>query len=53
VTKEALVRAVIYGNTLASFAVEDFGLERLLRLTPPEIKERFAQFKSLTHFDLA
>jgi sugar/nucleoside kinase (ribokinase family) len=53
VTNEALVRAVIYGNTLASFAVEDFGLERLLRLTPPEIKERFTQFKNLTHFELS
>ncbi len=52
VTNEALVRAIIYGNTLASFAVEDFGLERLLRLTAPEIQQRFTQFKDLTHFDL-
>jgi hypothetical protein len=36
---------------MASFAVEDFGLERLLRLTPDEVRERFAAFKRLTHFE--
>ncbi|MCJ7502283.1 MAG: PfkB family carbohydrate kinase, partial [Acidobacteriia bacterium] len=29
-----LRRAVVYGSVLASFAVEEFGLSRLLRLTP-------------------
>ncbi len=47
----SLARAIIYGSTLASFAVEDFGIDRLLRLTEPEIKMRFGQFKRLTHFD--
>jgi sugar/nucleoside kinase (ribokinase family) len=48
---EALVRAVIYGSTLASFSVEDFGLNRLLHLTRADVSARFAQFKRLTHFD--
>jgi sugar/nucleoside kinase (ribokinase family) len=47
----ALRRAVIMGSTLASFSVEAFGLDRLLRLTRPEIDARFALFKSLTHFE--
>ena len=47
----ALARAIIYGQTVASFSVEDFSLDRLLRLTEPEIKERFRHFKRLTHFD--
>jgi sugar/nucleoside kinase (ribokinase family) len=47
----ALARAIIYGSTLASFAVEDFSLDRLLRLTQEEIRERFLRFKRLTYFD--
>ena len=50
-TDAAMARAIIYGSTLASFAVEDFGLDRLLRLTQEEIRDRFRHFKRLTYFD--
>jgi sugar/nucleoside kinase (ribokinase family) len=46
-----LRRAVVMGSALASFCVEAFGLDRLLRLTRPEIDERFRLFKRLTHFE--
>jgi sugar/nucleoside kinase (ribokinase family) len=46
-----LTRAIVSGSTLASYAVEDFGLDRLLRLTKEEVRDRFGQFKRLTHFD--
>lgn len=49
----ALARAIIYGQTVASFSVQEFSLDRLLRLTQGEIKERFRHFKRLTHFDEA
>ena len=49
----SLARAIIYGSTLASFAVEDFSIDRLLRLTKGEIADRFRHFKRLTHFDEA
>ncbi len=39
------------GSTLASFSVEAFSLDRLLKLTRPEIDERFRRFKQLTHFE--
>ncbi len=48
---DAFTRAIVSGSTLASFSVEDFGLDRLLRLTQDEVRERFGQFKYLTHFD--
>ncbi len=51
ITDAAMARAIIYGSTLASFAVEDFSLGRLLRLTQEEIGERFRHFKRLTYFD--
>jgi sugar/nucleoside kinase (ribokinase family) len=46
-----LRRAVIMGSTLASFCVEAFSLDRLLRLTRAEIDDRFRLFKRLTHFE--
>jgi len=52
VDEASLARAIIYGSTLASFAVEDFSVDRLLRLTKDEITVRFNEFKKLTHFDV-
>jgi sugar/nucleoside kinase (ribokinase family) len=49
---EAFRRAVIMGSTLASFCVEAFSLDRLLRLTRTEIDERFRLFKRLTSFEI-
>jgi sugar/nucleoside kinase (ribokinase family) len=49
---ESLARATVYGSALASFAVQDFGLNRLLTLTLADVEGRFAEFKRLTHFEL-
>ena len=51
VTDDSLARAAIVGSTMAAFAVEGFSLDRLLRLTRDEIRQRFQEFKRLTHFD--
>ena len=50
ISDETLTRAIIAGSTMASFSVEDFSLNRLLRLRDDEVKNRFAEFKRLTHF---
>ena len=47
----AVVRAVVCGSAMASLAVEDFGLNRLLGLTGRDVRARFDAFKRLTHFD--
>ncbi len=47
----ALRRAIVMGSTLASFCVEAFSLDRLLRLTRPEIEERYRLFRTLTSFE--
>jgi len=47
----SLRKAVIMGSALASFCVEAFSLDRLLRLTRAEIDERYRLFKNLTHFE--
>jgi len=51
-SEAGLRRALVYGSVMASFAVEEFGLSRLLRLQAQEIEGRFQEFKSMTHFDV-
>ena len=46
-----LRHAVIYGSVMGSFAVEKFGVERLLHLTREEIEERLREFQKLTQFE--
>jgi sugar/nucleoside kinase (ribokinase family) len=48
----ALRRAMVYGSVLGSFAVERFGLERLLGLKKSEIHARARHFSKLTQFKL-
>ncbi|HEX7955666.1 MAG TPA: PfkB family carbohydrate kinase [Pyrinomonadaceae bacterium] len=51
-TDEATMRrAMIYGSVLASFNVEEFGTDRVRRLTHAEINGRFREFKRMTHFE--
>ena len=47
----AMRRAMIFGSVMASFNVEEFGTERVQRLTHGEINERFRAFKQMTHFE--
>lgn len=47
----AMRRAMIFGSVMASFNVEEFGTERVARLTHDEINERFRAFKQMTHFE--
>ena len=51
VTEEVLARATIAGSALASLAVEDFGLDGLLKASSKALNQRFAAFKRLTHFE--
>jgi len=46
-----LRRAMTYGSVMASFNVEEFGTERVRRLTIDEINHRFQAFKEMTHFE--
>jgi sugar/nucleoside kinase (ribokinase family) len=48
--EDAMRRAVIHGSAMASFAVEDFSLDRLVRLTPAELRERVRGFRDLSCF---
>lgn len=42
--------AVIYGNVMGSFAVEDFGVRRLLAITKEDVEQRYAKYRNLVQF---
>jgi sugar/nucleoside kinase (ribokinase family) len=48
---EDLRRAMGYGTVLASFNVEEFGTERVSRLSREEIDARFDQLRAMTSFE--
>ncbi|HEU5061571.1 MAG TPA: PfkB family carbohydrate kinase [Solirubrobacterales bacterium] len=48
---DELRRAMGYGTVLASFNVEEFGTERVSRLTREEIDARFEELRSMTQFE--
>jgi sugar/nucleoside kinase (ribokinase family) len=50
VDHELLSRAMAYGTALASFNVEEFGVERVARLTSEEIAERVGELGRITRF---
>src|SRR3954462_13789099 len=53
VTDPAVLRqGMAYGSVLASFNVEDFGTERVQRLSKEEIDQRMRDFQRITRFEI-
>jgi sugar/nucleoside kinase (ribokinase family) len=50
VDHELLSRAMAYGTALASYNVEEFGTERMVRLTSDEVQHRVAELQRMTAF---
>lgn len=51
-TDDKLRRAMAYGTALASYNVEEFGTERVARLTATEVQDRVAALHRHTQFEL-
>jgi sugar/nucleoside kinase (ribokinase family) len=51
ITPAVLRRAVVHGSAVASFTVEEFGVERLKRLTRVEVERRYREFRRFTLFE--
>jgi len=51
-TPEVLKLAMAYGTAIASFNVEEFGTERVARLTADEIVARVEELQRITSFDI-
>lgn len=50
-SEASLRRAVVYGSAMGSFAVEKFSINRLLEVTPDDIRRRVADFHRLVVFE--
>ena len=49
-SERTLKKAVIYGNVMGSFVVEDFSINRFLKLSINDIQERFEKYRNLVSF---
>jgi len=49
--ERAIRRAIIGGTVMASFCCEDFGLGRLVTVTPDDVCERYEEIRGVSHFD--
>jgi len=45
--EKILKEAVLYGNVMGSFVIEDFGVKRLLSLSRGGVEKRFQKYKKL------
>jgi len=48
--ERTLKEAVIYGNVMGSFAVEDFSVGKFLTLKMEDIKERYQKYRNIVRF---
>ncbi|HEY9229678.1 MAG TPA: PfkB family carbohydrate kinase [Gemmatimonadaceae bacterium] len=51
ISEANLRRAVVHGSAMGSFAVEKFSVNRLIEITPAEIRARVAEFFALINFE--
>ena len=50
IDQKTLKEAVIYGNVMGSFAVEDFGINKFLTITNETIEERYKIYREFLTF---
>ncbi|MFA4981535.1 MAG: PfkB family carbohydrate kinase [Candidatus Omnitrophota bacterium] len=50
IDEPSIRKSIIYGSVLASFAVEDFSVDRLLKLSFADIVARYRHFEKITKF---
>ena len=50
INETTIRKGIIYGSILASFAVEDFSINRLLKISGKDIRDRFDHFRRMTRF---
>lgn len=48
--ENTIKEAIVYGNVMGSFAVEDFSVNRLLSLKVEDIEERYQKYRNIVKF---
>ena len=46
----AMKEAVIYGNVMGAFAVEGFGVRKLLEINKEDVQERYQMYRNIVKF---
>jgi sugar/nucleoside kinase (ribokinase family) len=49
-TLGVMKEAVIYGNVMGSFAIQDFGVSALLTLSRMDIQDRYERYRDMVSF---
>ncbi len=52
INEKTLKRAMVYGTIVSSFTIEDFGTERLRKLTREEFEKRFKEYAEMLNFNI-
>ncbi len=50
ISEQHVKRALVYGSAVASFNVEDFGLNKLKKITMNDIETRYKEFEAMMRF---
>ena len=50
INEQNIRKSIIYGSILASFAVEDFSIDRMLEISMDDIEARYRHFREITKF---
>ena len=50
VSISTMKEAVVYGNVLGAFSVEDFGIRRLIDITRKDVDARYKKYRSIVHY---
>jgi hypothetical protein len=47
---KSLKNAMMHGNIMGSFAIEDYGIEKLVSINADDIKNRYEKYKEIFSF---
>jgi sugar/nucleoside kinase (ribokinase family) len=50
VDSKSLKNAMIHGNIMGSFAIEDYGIEKLVNVNAEDIRKRYEKYKEIFSF---
>ncbi|MBI5207579.1 MAG: sugar kinase [Candidatus Firestonebacteria bacterium] len=51
ISERSMRRAIVHGSVIASFNVEDFSVNKLIKIKANDIVKRFKDFRKFSHFD--
>jgi sugar/nucleoside kinase (ribokinase family) len=50
IDSRTLKNAMVHGNIMGSFAIEDYGIDKLVKISSDDIKKRHEKYKEILSF---